>query len=153
MKIEEEIHSRFRNDRHKAGVNLIYTSNWFSDQISGLLKRYELTMQQYNVLRILRGIAPQPVSVKYIRERMLDKMPDVSRMVEKLREKGLVDRHECPEDRRNVNITITQAGLDLLGSVDPDLEIGEEIFQQLSDQEVAQFNLLLDKLRGEKKSQ
>jgi DNA-binding MarR family transcriptional regulator len=153
MKIEEEIHSRFRNDRHKAGVNLIYTSNWFSDQISGLLKRYELTMQQYNVLRILRGIAPQPVSVKYIRERMLDKMPDVSRMVEKLRERGLVDRHECPEDRRNVNITITQAGLDLLGSVDPDLEIGEEIFQLLSDQEVVLFNLLLDKLRDEKKSQ
>jgi DNA-binding MarR family transcriptional regulator len=152
MKIEEEIHSRFRNDRHKAGVNLIYTTNWFSDKISHLLKGYQLTMQQYNVLRILRGIAPQPVSVKYIRERMLDKMPDVSRMVEKLREKGLVDRHECPEDRRNVNITITQHGLDLLSTVDPDVEVGEDVFQQLSDQEVALLNLLLDKLRGEQKS-
>jgi DNA-binding MarR family transcriptional regulator len=152
MKIEEEIHSRFRNDRHKAGVNLIYTTNWFSDKISHLLKGYQLTMQQYNVLRILRGIAPQPVSVKYIRERMLDKMPDVSRMVEKLREKGLVDRHECPEDRRNVNITITQQGLDVLSTVDPDVEVGEDVFQQLSDQEVALLNLLLDKLRGEQKS-
>lgn len=148
MKIEEEIQNRFDNERHKAGVNLIYTSNWFSDKISDVVKQHGLTMQQYNILRILRGIHPQPVSVKYIRERMLDKMSDVSRLVEKMREKGLVLRFACPEDRRNVNITISDQGLEILRLVDPDLLVSQPIFSHLTDDEVAQFNNLLDKLRG-----
>ncbi len=147
MKIEEEIQSRFDNERHKVGVNLIYTSNWFSDKISDVVKQHGLTMQQYNILRILRGIHPQPVSVKYIRERMLDKMSDVSRLIEKMREKGMVLRFECPEDRRNVNIVISDQGLDILRLVDPGLKVSETAFAHLTDDEISQLNNLLDKLR------
>jgi DNA-binding MarR family transcriptional regulator len=147
MKIEEEIQSRFRNERHKAGVNLIYTSNWYTAQVSDLVKEQQLTLPQYNILRILRGIHPQPVSVKYIRERMLDKMSDVSRIVEKMREKGLVSRWECNEDRRTVNIVISEEGLRVLALLDPNFELGEEIFARLTEEEVTLLNRLLDKLR------
>jgi DNA-binding MarR family transcriptional regulator len=153
MKIEEEIHSRFRNERHKAGVNLIYTSNWYTVQISDLVKEQQLTLPQYNILRILRGIHPQPVSVKYIRERMLDKMSDVSRIVEKMREKGLVSRWECNEDRRTVNIVISEEGLRVLALLDPNFEFGEEIFTRLTEEEVTLLNHLLDKLRTDPAAQ
>jgi DNA-binding MarR family transcriptional regulator len=148
MKIDEAIQSRFRNDRHRAGVNLMYTSNWLSDQVGQSLKNHGLTLQQFNLLRIIRGAAPQPVSVKYIRERMLDKMSDVSRVVEKLREKQLIDRRECPSDRRNVDITLTKAGAAKLQEVDTRLDTIDHVFNTLTDLEVEQFNALLDKLRG-----
>ncbi|MCU0449738.1 MAG: MarR family transcriptional regulator [Bernardetiaceae bacterium] len=148
MEIDQEIQSRFRNERHRAGVNLIYTSNWYTDKISTVFRASNLTMPQFNILRILRGASPQPVSVKYIRERMLDKMSDVSRLVEKLREKGWVNRHECPEDRRNVNITLTPAGQSLLAQLDTLMESQEATFATLTDAELRQLNHLLDKLRG-----
>lgn len=149
MKIEEEIRQdKFRNERHKAGINLIFTSNWYFNRMTALFKRHNLTPQQYNILRILRGIRPKPVSVKYIRERMLDKMSDVSRIVEKLREKGLVSRHECGNDRRNVDILITEQGMALLENIDQENNEMEGIFATLSEEELSTFNTLLDKLRG-----
>lgn len=147
MKLEEEIKSRFRNDRHKAGVNLIYTANWYAAQLNCTFKRYDMTAPQYNVLRILRGAHPKAVSLKYIRERMLDKMSDVSRIVEKLREKQWLVRHECPEDRRNVDILITDHGMNLLAVMDQEMIPMERIFTGWTDEEIQQFNILLDKLR------
>jgi DNA-binding MarR family transcriptional regulator len=148
MEIDQEIQSRFRNERHRAGVNLIFTSNWYTDKVSAVFRNNQLTMQQFNILRILRGATPNPVSVKYIRERMLDKMSDVSRLVEKLREKGWANRHECPEDRRNVNITLTPTGQALLSQLDSLMEAEEATFASLTDAELRQLNQLLDKLRG-----
>jgi DNA-binding MarR family transcriptional regulator len=147
MKIEEAIQGKFRNERHKLGVNLIYTSNWYMDKLDCIFKTEDITHQQFNILRILRGAYPKPVSVKYIRERMLDKMSDVSRIVEKLREKGYLSRLECPNDRRNVDITITEQGLAELQKLDTLIEPLERLFDVFSPLEITMFNELLDKMR------
>jgi DNA-binding MarR family transcriptional regulator len=149
--IEEEIKSRFQNERHKASVNLIYTANWATSELDSFLKKHALTSQQYNMLRILRGAHPEPVSLKYIRVRMLDKMSDVSRMVEKLANRGYIDRWRSEEDRRVVNIVINAQGLDLLKAADHDVKRMEARFGALTPEELVQLNALLDKLRTESK--
>jgi DNA-binding MarR family transcriptional regulator len=149
MTIDEAIQGRFSNDRHKAGVNLIYTSNWHRDKLESVFKEKDITHQQFNILRIVRGAHPKPVTVKYIRERMLDKMSDVSRIVEKLREKGYLERKECPEDRRNVDITITEKGLENLKELDAIVATTETLFDVFSPLELKMFNELLDKLRSQ----
>jgi DNA-binding MarR family transcriptional regulator len=149
MKLEDEIlQKHFRNEYHKATVNVIYSYNWLVDFQVNLFKPYGITMQQYNILRILRGQYPKPATIKLIKERMLDKMSDASRIVEKLRIKGLVDRNICSGDRRNVDVCITDKGLELLSRVDKhDNEVDAKL-SVLSEDEVKQLNELLDKLRG-----
>jgi DNA-binding MarR family transcriptional regulator len=149
MTIDEAIQGRFSNERHRTGVNLIYTSNWHRDKVESVFKEKDITHQQFNILRIVRGAHPKPVTVKYIRERMLDKMSDVSRIVEKLREKGYLERKECPEDRRNVDITITEKGLEYLKELDIIIRATEKIFDIFSPLELKMFNELLDKLRSQ----
>ncbi len=149
--IEEEIQSRFQNDRHKALVNLIYTANWAISELDSCLKEHALTSQQYNMLRILRGAYPEPVSLKYIRVRMLDKMSDVSRMVEKLATRGYIDRWRSDDDRRIVNIVINEQGLTLLKAADYEVKRMETQFGALTPEELVLFNTLLDKLRTESK--
>src|SRR5450432_4716960 len=101
MQLEKEINQKkFRNDAHKLGVNIIYTFGWLNNFQAALMKPFGITSQQFNVLRILRGQHPNPASVKLIRERMLDKMSDASRIVEKLRVKGFIDRKISADDRR-----------------------------------------------------
>lgn len=108
-------------------------------------------MQQFNVLRILRGQHPNYCNLKLIKERMLDPMSDASRIVDKLVTKGLVERHICPSDRRNVNILISKQGLKLLEKLDLIDEQAKEIFKSLSEKKIEQLNNLLDELRnGEK---
>jgi len=149
MKLEKEIHQdKFRNDAHKLGVNLIYTYNWLNEFHVNFLKTLGVTIQQFNVLRILRGQHPNPASVKLIRERMLDKMSDASRIVEKLRLKGLIDRKTSPSDRRECEVCITDKGLRLLVEVDKQNDSLDKIFSNLSELEIKQLNNLLDKLRG-----
>jgi DNA-binding MarR family transcriptional regulator len=149
MKLEDEIlQKEFKNPYHKASVNLIYTYNWFVAFQDKILKGYGVTLQQYNVLRILRGQHPNPATVKLIRERMLDKMSDASRIVEKLRLKGWADRSLCPKDRRNVDVTITGAGLDLLLKIDKQNVHVETFLSNLNREEIEQLNYLLDKWRG-----
>jgi DNA-binding MarR family transcriptional regulator len=149
MKLEEEINQKkFRNDAHKLAVNLIYTFNWLDTLQSTLLKPFKITSQQFNVLRILRGQYPNPASVKLIRERMLDKMSDASRIVEKLRVKDFVERKTCPNDRRACEVIITEKGLKLLEKVDAEQDLFDKHFSTLSLTEVKQVNVLLDKLRG-----
>lgn len=150
MKIEEAIQGKFKNDKHKGAVNIIYTSNWYMYQLDAIFKTQDITHQQFNILRIIRGAQPVPVTVKYIRERMLDKMSDVSRIVEKLREKGYLDRKECPDDRRNVDITMTEKGLAQLAVVDGLIEPLEALFDVFSPLELNMLNELLDKLRSQK---
>ncbi|HUX61453.1 MAG TPA: hypothetical protein VMV32_09100 [Ignavibacteriaceae bacterium] len=149
MKLEEEISQKsFKSDYHKATINLIYTYNWLVNYQIDLLKPYGITLQQFNILRILRGQFPNPTSIKIIKDRMLDKMSDASRIVEKLRLKNLVDRKVCPHERRKVDVLITQSGLDLLKEIDNhDDEVIAKI-SSLSETEVVQLNELLDKMRG-----
>ncbi|MGE5352542.1 MAG: MarR family winged helix-turn-helix transcriptional regulator [Acidobacteriota bacterium] len=149
MRLEEEIKQKhFSSQYHKALVNIIYTNNWIASQQTDILKPHGITMQQYNVLRILRGQHPKPATIKLIKERMLDKMSDASRIVEKLRAKGLVERNICPEDRRNVDVIITKKGLDLLSKIDTPEHLLEHRLTTLNTEEVKNLNHLLDKLRG-----
>lgn len=149
MELEKEIQQKeFRNDAHKASVNIIYTFNWLTAQYADLFKTHGITSQQFNVLRILRGQHPQAVTIKTIRDRMLDKMSDASRIVEKLRLKGLLDRVIDEEDRRACKVTITRKGMDLLSEFskfDPEFD---RLFYHLNSDELKQLNHLLDKLRG-----
>ncbi|MBP9923980.1 MAG: MarR family transcriptional regulator [Bacteroidia bacterium] len=149
MELEKEINQKkFRSESHKLMVNIIYTFNWLNGQQADFLKPYKITYQQFNVLRILRGQQMQPASIKLIRERMLDKMSDASRIVEKLRMKNLVERHICEHDRRSCQVFITQKGMDLLTEIDKNETQQTDSMIALSEPEKQQLNLLLDKLRG-----
>lgn len=149
MKIEQEIvQSSFKNTRHKAIVNIFYTYNWLLEKHVELLKPFGISFQQFNILRILRGQYPKPAAIKLIKARMLDKMSDVSRLVEKLRVKGLLERKECMHDRRHVDVIITQKGLDLLTNLDDKIDGVHSLLCTLSDAEVDQLNEFLDRMRS-----
>lgn len=149
MKLEEEIRQKkFRNEYHKLAVNIFYTHGWLDNYFSSHLKKSGITGAQYNILRILRGQHPKPASINLLKERMLDKMSDASRLVERLLQKGFVDRKICPEDRRRVEVVITEKGLELLKEIDThDNEI-DIILSKLSLDEIRMLNELLDKMRG-----
>ena len=150
MNIEKEIHqNKFRNEYQKSIINLIFTYNWLRDQLQTYLAKYHLTMQQYNILRILRG-AGRPLSTLQIRERMLDKMSDTSRIVDRLVIKGWVKKTLCKKDRRLVDIVISDSGMKLLRKLDPSFEEIDKIFDSLSVKEAQQINKLLDKIRNRK---
>lgn len=149
MKLEDEIsQKKFRNEYHKATLNLIFTYNWLRSFHENILKPKGITSQQFNILRILRGQHPKPANIKLIRERMLDRMSDCSRIVEKLRAKGLVERNICPADRRHVDVLITKKGLDLLKELDLVTEEADKFLSNLNQKDITQLNKLLDKLRG-----
>ncbi len=128
-------------------LNLVYTANWVTSRQSSVFKDSDITSQQYNVLRILRGQHPNPCSIKLIKERMLDRMSDASRIVDKLNTKKLVLRRECPNDRRSVDVVITEKGLELLRSMDHIDDISIQTLNALTADEVNTLNELLDKLR------
>ena len=129
-------------------LNLIYTSHWFNAKHDSYFKDSDITLQQYNVLRILRGQYPNPCSIKLIKERMLDKMSDTSRIVDKLYTKHFLVRRECPNDRRSVDVMITDKGLELLKSMDYIDDLPTQLFNNLTEEEITTMNNLLDKLRG-----
>ena len=149
MKLEKEITQRkFRNERHKLSVNILYTYSWMTALHTKIFKFHGITSQQFNILRILRGQHPHPASIKLLKERMIDKMSDASRIVEKLRQKGLVARHTSDHDRRHVDVFITSKGLKLLGELDKKEKEFDGHSNALSNTEVEALNNLLDKLRG-----
>jgi DNA-binding MarR family transcriptional regulator len=149
MKIEAEIkQSRFKNDFHRLSVNLMYTHSWLHMKNQAHLKPFGITIQQYNILRILRGQYPGTATINLLIERMLDKMSNASRLVEKLRKKGLVERHTCEKDRRAVDVIITAKGLELLTKIEKFDKQWEKQFHALTPQDVRILNNLLDKLRG-----
>lgn len=128
-------------------LNLIYTTNWLTSKQDSLFKDSDITVQQYNVLRILRGQYPNPCSIKLIKERMLDRMSDTSRIVDKLYTKKLLERNECPDDRRSVNVVISDKGLELLKSLDYIDDLSKQSLKSLTTAEINTLNELLDKLR------
>lgn len=148
MKLEDEIQQKkFKSIEQKLMLNLIYTTNWLTSKQDSLFKDSGITVQQYNVLRILRGQYPNPCSIKLIKERMLDRMSDTSRIVDKLYTKKLLERNECPNDRRSVNVIISNKGLELLKSLDYVDDLSKQNLKSLSDKEIDTLNYLLDKLR------
>lgn len=147
MKIEDEIKGRFRNDFHKGIINLIFTTNQLNHNFLQVVKKHGISIQQYNVLRVLRGFKNQPSSIGFIKERMLDQSSDVSRLVDRLVMRHLVQRTESATDRRQKDVMITQEGLDLLSKMDHCEQQMDTLLQGLSQNEVEQLNFLLDKIR------
>ncbi|MBV6478626.1 MAG: hypothetical protein HGGPFJEG_01381 [Ignavibacteria bacterium] len=148
MKLEDEIkQGKFKNEREKLVVNMLFTGSWLNSKISIFLKPFGITNQQYNVLRILNGQYPNPATVNLIIERMLDKMSNVSRLIDKLLAKGYVVRNLRGEDRRCVDILITDKGKKLLEEIGAKQPIWKMNFTKLSLKEIGELNKLLDKLR------
>jgi DNA-binding MarR family transcriptional regulator len=148
MELEKEIAQKsFKSERHKAMVNIIYTYFWANNLTRNDFNNYDITPQQFNILRILRGQFPNPSTINLLKERMLDKMCDASRMVDRLKQKELIERCVNKKDRRSVDIVISQKGLDLLSRIDVELD-QEKLMKHLSEEEARQLNTLLDKLRG-----
>ena len=147
MSIEQDIQQDFKNEYQKAVLNLIYTNYYLVDKMNDVFKKHDITRQQYNVLRILRGQHPGHASVNLIKERMLDKMSDASRIVERLRIKELITRENCVDDKRCVEVKITARGLQLLDEMQPTVDGFELLLSSLSEPETRQLNELLDKIR------
>lgn len=149
MRLEEEIkQSKFKSEFQKLAVNIIYTHGWLMKKQSYFFDKYDLTPSQYNILRILRGQFPKPINVNLLKERMLDKMSDTSRLVERLRKKDLVDRKICKNDRRKADVIITEKGLDLLKQIDYLDDYFTHLFNNISEKEAVAVNEILDKMRG-----
>jgi DNA-binding MarR family transcriptional regulator len=147
MGIEKEIQTQnFRNEYQKVGVNIIFTANWFTERFKHILDNYDITNQQFNILRILRG-SKRPLSTLQIRDRMLDKMSDTSRIVDRLVKKELVEKTICEADKRLVDIRITDKGMALLLELDARNEDTDNLLKGLNQEEAHQLNHLLDKLR------
>jgi DNA-binding MarR family transcriptional regulator len=150
MALENEINQRkFRNEYQKSAINLVYTYNWVTEKITRIFDEWDITAQQFNILRILRG-AGQPLSTLQIRQRMLDKMSDTSRIVDRLVRKGLVKKSICKMDRRLVDVTITDKGKKLLEKIDQYSEQMDGIMKNLTEEDARTLNELLDKIRNAK---
>ena len=147
MGIEKDIQqTNFRNEFQKMSINIIYTANWLNEKMGQILATEDITQQQYNILRILRG-SECPLSTLKIRERMLDKMSDTSRIVDRLIVKGLVEKTACIKDKRLVDITISKKGLQLLEKLDSLNEHIDSILKGVSEKEAITMNQILDMLR------
>ena len=148
MSLEQDIkQAKFRNEHHKASINIIHTYNWVMERQKALFGAENITPQQFNILRILRGSAPRPISTLQIRERMLDRMSDTSRIVDRLVLKGLAGKKTCTSDKRLVDISITDTGLKLLQRLDAKNAEMDATLGALSEDEVKTLNILLDKIR------
>ena len=147
--IQEVIQQRkFRNVHQEVQVNIIYTSGWIMDIHQKIFKRYGLSNQQYNVLRILRGSLPEALSLGMIKSRMLDRMSDTSRIVERLRKSGYIKRTTNSEDRRVAKITISEKGLQLLEQMQAEEAALDQVSSELTAEEATQLNFLLNKIRS-----
>ncbi|HRD81080.1 MAG: MarR family transcriptional regulator [Saprospiraceae bacterium] len=150
MKIQDEIRQKkFKSEYQKAHINILFTAAWLSQQTVQILKPLGISSQQFNILRILRGMHPEPSSVKLLTERMIDKMSNASRLVDKLEAKKLVQRIESGADRRRVDVFITPAGLQLIETASIAVEDRlHKDMELLSEEEAFRLNELLDKMRG-----
>ncbi len=147
MGIEQDIQqSNFRNEFQKMGINLLFTANWLNEQINKMLAEQGITQQQYNILRILRGSAT-PLSTLKIRERMLDKMSDTSRIVDRLIAKELVMKSTCEKDKRLVDITLSPKGLNLIDHLDQFNDRIDALLKGINESEANTMNQILDKIR------
>ena len=151
MGIEKDIQqTSFRNEHQKLGINIMYTANWLNEKIASILSQEEITQQQYNILRILRG-ADKPLSTLQIRARMLDKMSDTSRIVDRLVAKELVEKNTCPTDKRLVDVTLSKKGFVILEKLDQLNHHLDSLMKGISEKEANTMNQLLDQLRDASK--
>lgn len=150
MRIEDEIkQEQFKDEYQKLNINLLFTASWLNQMTTQSLRPYKISWQQFNILRILRGRHPEPATIKLLSERMIDKMSNASRLVEKLRQKNFIERTESSTDRRRVDIILTDLGLKIVEEASQILE--QEVHRTLSTiskEEAKHFNQLLDRLRG-----
>ena len=149
MRIDDEIQSsKFENNYHKVVINISYTYSWINNETRSLFEKNNITIQQFNILRILRGQYPKPATVNLLKDRMVDKMSDASRIVDRLVQKGMVSRCTNTKDRRAVDIRISEQGLEILSKMDEEFKINEFLQNNLTEEEAGQLSNLLDKLRG-----
>ena len=142
--ISKDINSKFANNKVKALLNIIYTANWINSNQNAFFKPYGISPQQYNILRILQG-AGEPLKVQIIKDRMIERSPNATRLMDKLCIKNLIERISCPEDRRVVHIQITKDGLVLLNKISKHLK--NDMLENLTENEAKQLSGLLDKIR------
>jgi DNA-binding MarR family transcriptional regulator len=148
MSLEKDIQqSKFISEHQKVMINIIYSANWINERLKILFDKEDITQQQFNILRILRG-AGEPISTLQIRQRMLDKMSDTSRIVDRLLLKGLVKKSACPTDKRLVDVSITNKGKKTLEKFDAIHAEMQGICNNLSEADAKEMNKLLDKMRG-----
>jgi len=150
MKLEEAIKQPlFNSSLEKALVNIMYTYNWFRDRSQVVYKPYGLRMQHFNVLRIVKGRHPDSISPGEIKEVMLDKSPDLTRLLDKLVKMKLVKRHICPENRRRMDVTITKDGINLVTKLGKEQEkLRGTLASRLTEEEAENLSNLMDKMRG-----
>ena len=149
MKIEEEIQqNKFRNEYQKSAINLMYTYGWLHNKQKNFFSEYNITPQQYNVLRILKGQYPDAISTSDIKSRMLDKNSDASRIVDRLSHKELVIKNTCKSDKRLVDVSISDNGLKLLSEIEIRALELDNLFSTLEIEEATELNRILDKLRS-----
>ncbi|SDF38760.1 DNA-binding transcriptional regulator, MarR family [Mucilaginibacter pineti] len=149
MRIDDEIQStNFEDNYHKVAINIAYTSGWLSNFFRCHFDKHNLTQQQFNILRILRGQYPKPATINLLKERMVDKMSDASRIVDRLIQKELVSRCTNNKDRRAVDIRISDTGLQILAKIDEEFKTREILKNNLTEEEAEKLSDLLDKLRG-----
>lgn len=142
--ISKDVNSKFANNRIKALLNILYTANWISNHQNEFFKSYGISPQQYNILRILKG-AGEPLNVQIIKDRMIERSPNATRLMDKLCAKNYIERLPCDHDRRVVKITITKDGKALLDSI-PD-NLNNHLLKKLNEDEAEQLSNLLDKIR------
>jgi DNA-binding MarR family transcriptional regulator len=149
MSLEQDLkQEKFTNEYEKMVVNILFTSSWLANLNASRLKPFGITPEQYNVLRILRGSDPKPMMLADITCRMIDRNSNATRLVEKLRQKGLVKREICENNRRQVDISITEAGLEVLKKIDEGRDQWLENLKTIPKNEAEELNNMLDKLRG-----
>jgi DNA-binding MarR family transcriptional regulator len=149
MRIDDEIQStNFEDNFQKVVINITFTDGWLNNLIRPYFERYNLTIQQFNILRILRGQYPKPATVNLLKERMIDKMSDASRIVDRLVQKELVSRCTNTKDRRAVDVRISEKGLEILSKMDIEFKTREFLKTNLTNEEAGILSDLLDKLRG-----
>lgn len=149
MGLEEDVkQSKFTNEHQKVMVNILFTSSWLNNRNATYFKKFNISPEQFNVLRILRGSHPNPMRLADIAERMIEKNSNCTRLVEKLRQKELVDRQLCESNRRQVDISITEKGLSVLSEIDRDYDQWLSIQKTITKAEAIELNRILDKLRS-----
>jgi DNA-binding MarR family transcriptional regulator len=148
MSLEDDIkQEKFQSEHQKAAINILFTGSWLYNINASYLKKFAITPEQFNVLRILRGSHPTAMMLSEITQRMIDKNSNCTRLVEKLRQKNLLNREICENNRRQVDISITDKGLQLLKKIDADVPEWTKAIEKLSKTEVKELNRMLDRLR------
>jgi DNA-binding MarR family transcriptional regulator len=149
MKIEDSIkQSAFKDEFEKADINLLYTASWMNSELHHLIKAYDVSLQQFNILRILRGQKGKPATLKLLTERMMDKMSNTSRLVDKMLLKDLLKRDICAENRRQVEILITDKGLKTCHALSDLIDKNRKSKKKITENEARELNRILDKMRS-----